>query len=135
MSKIIPKHFCFVENGILILSDEKKYQQWLSQLEGECELIIKKRERLRSSNQNKYWHGVVLPLIAEEMCLYPDETKEFLKRRFLSTEIKVKEKIYDIVKRTSSLSTIEFNEFVKRCQMFGAKELGLNIPDPNEIEL
>ena len=92
------------------------------------------RER-RSSAQNRYWHGVVLPLFAEHCGNTVDEMKDILALELLPKEVcdlRTGE-VRIVPGHTSDLNTKEFNELVERAQQLGA-EMGINIPNPGEVE-
>jgi hypothetical protein len=93
----------------------------------------------RTNPQNRYYHGLVVPMIRkgiEEMGteLTNDETHEFLKARFNYAEIVNTStgEMERIPKSTARLSTVQFNEFIVKIQHFAAEFLGIVIPDPNE---
>ena len=90
----------------------------------------------RSNPQNRYFHGVVIPIISEYLGYTLDETKDLLKSMFLKEELvlrtktEVKEVI--IVRGSAELKTDEFEAFMENCRRWASMELGLNIPEPNE---
>lgn len=97
------------------------------------QITIEERKKRRSNPQNAYYHGVVLKMIAD-FCGYRGEDEitgihEELKRKFLP-----KIGNLSIVKSTSSLNTEEFSSYVENVRMWAAEELGIYIPDPNEVE-
>lgn len=97
------------------------------------QITIEERKKRRSNPQNAYYHGVVLKTIAD-FCGYRGEDEiagihEELKRKFLP-----KVGNLNIVKSTSSLNTEEFSAFVENVRGWAAEELGIYIPDPNEME-
>lgn len=90
---------------------------------------VRKRQSKRSDEQNRYWHGVVVKLLAEHCGYEPDEMHEALKFKFLGTEDISK----GLVKVGSSakLSTAEFATLVDRVVLWAAEELGVIIPAPD----
>lgn len=97
---------------------------------------FKAHRETRSSAQNRYYHGVVLPIFMAH-CGFEKHQKQEMKDA-LALELLPRE-IVDVrtgeVKvvpgHTSELNTKEFNEFIESLQRLGA-ELGLYIPDPGE---
>jgi organic radical activating enzyme len=94
----------------------------------------------RTSPQNRYYHGIVVPMVRkgiEEMGteITLQETHEFLKARFNSVELVNKEsgEVHQVPKSTAGLTTVEFNEFIEKIQRFAAEFLGIVIPDPGEV--
>lgn len=104
--------------------------------EGAHVVIRVQIERPRRSNQqNRFWHGVVIPLFAEHCGYDFEDMKDELALKLLPKTIvdmqSGEEKI--VPGHTSDLTTKEFNELIERAQRLGA-EMGLYIPDPNEQE-
>ena len=54
-----------IENGRLKIIDLVLYRLRVSQLKGEVEIEIKKTKNKRSLEQNAFYHGVWLPIIAD----------------------------------------------------------------------
>lgn len=91
----------------------------------------------RSIAENKFFHGVVIPILAEHTGYNPAEMKEILKAKFLS-ETRVIDTVHGMaeiqyIKPTSSLTTIEFEAFLDKIRMWAAQELSCVVPLPNEV--
>ena len=85
----------------------------------------------RSNPQNRYYFGVVLNLIADEIGHTPDECHEIFKAKFLPVkQIKVGGKIYHIPGSTKELMTVEMEEYIEKIRRFASINLSLAIPDP-----
>lgn len=97
---------------------------------------IEKRKKKRSTEQNAYLHGVILPLIRDFFLdkgydYSTEDIKDWLKARgFFGFKSFGKEQIPC---HTSELSTIDFMVAIEKIQRFFA-EKGLVIPDPNQKE-
>ena len=89
---------------------------------------IKKR---RSDNQNAYAHGVVFPMIAEEMGCLMEEAKDALKWQFLRKQL---DNGFWTVAPTSQLGTVEMEDFLSKCRMLASEMFNCYIPLPNEVE-
>ena len=96
--------------------------------------------KVRSGEQNRYYHGVVVPLVqsalAEELgeVLTKGEVHEFLKQQCNWRE-HVNESTGEslrIAHTTTDLSTVEFEDYMERCRRFAAEFLNTVIPLPNE---
>ena len=89
----------------------------------QCRFEIKKKltEKQRSSPQNRYFHGVVLPLLADHTGYTDDEMKGVVKYKFG-------------IKSTAELTTAEFEDFCSRIRMWASRDLECWIPEPNETE-
>lgn len=95
----------------------------------------------RSSPQNRYYWGLVIPLIQKGIKdlgtdLTKEETHEFLKARFniANTDI-VNEQTGETINiplSTTRLNKEQFGEYIERIQRFGAEFLGIEIPDPGQ---
>ena len=88
----------------------------------------------RSSAQNRYWHGVVIPLFAEHCGYEFEEMKDALALELLPKEVidmKTGE-VRTVPGHTSELNTKQFNELIERAQRLGAG-MGIYVPDPNEV--
>jgi hypothetical protein len=85
----------------------------------------KKKESGRSNHQNRYFHGIILPILSEYTGYDDQEMKAIVKWKFG-------------VKSTSSLNTAEmeaFHEKIRRWAGSKKEDGGLEcyIPMPNEV--
>lgn len=89
----------------------------------------------RTSRQNRFWHGVVVPLFADHCGYEFDEMKAALALKLLPREVADMDtgEVRVVPGHTSELNTKEFNDLIERAQRLGA-EMGINIPDPGEME-
>jgi hypothetical protein len=118
------------EAGFRVIS-KPKLQAYIRGLKpGTYDVVIKKHEKQRSNQQNRYYHGVVCRMITDETGLTPDETHEALKIKFLPKH----HDLLPTVKSTTKLSTIEFQAYIAEIVMWAAEFLQLIIPEPNEVD-
>jgi hypothetical protein len=118
----------YIENGVLYLEKDWKYNELVKKLEGQqVELQLRKRRMVRTNQQNRYLHGVVIPILAEHLGYDHIEMKDALKWRFLQTH---QDKL-PTVRSTAELSTAEMTEFIEQIRRLAA-ELGCDIPSPGE---
>lgn len=110
----------------------------------DCDLVItiEKAYGKRSSYQNRYYWGVVIPCF----CMAAHDTTgeewskevahDTLKGRFLSREFINEEtgEVLNIIKSTTELSTAGFMEYIENCRKFILEWFGAYVPDPNEDE-
>lgn len=95
-------------------------------------------KKQRSNNQNRYMHGIVFKLIADEIGENDvKKVKELMKRKFLTIERIYPTKtgkviIEEEVRNTSDLNTSEMEDFLTRCRNWAHEFLNINIPLPNE---
>lgn len=118
------------KNGECILNKEELTKALKEILPGEYVLTIKKRSKPRSLNENSYYHGVIVKMIAEYCGYTPEEAHDALKWEFLR-----KDGVIPTIRSTTDLSTIEFEEYCSKIRMWASKELGVYIPSPNEPDL
>jgi hypothetical protein len=92
---------------------------------------VKVERQTRSARQNRYWHGVVVPLFAEHCGCDTDDMKDILALELLPKEIAdiATGEIRKVPGRTSALNTKEFNDLIERAQRLGAS-MGIVVPDP-----
>lgn len=91
----------------------------------------------RSNPQNRYYWGLVIPMIQkgiEDMGteLTKEETHDFLKARFNASDLVNEEtgEAISIPKSTTGLSKEQFGEYIGKIQRFAAEFLQMVIPDP-----
>lgn len=81
--------------------------------------------RKRSSQQNRYYHGVVVPAYKTAFVslghkVTTKEVHNWIKQRF-------------VIESTTKLSTTEWEEFIIKLQAYASNILNIQIPDPNEV--
>lgn len=128
---MIPVFRATVTKCRLDIHDQQKWVIYLAGLNGkEVEVTVKKPEKKRSQSENRYFHGIVLPILCDYFGYDAEEMKDALKMKFLLIE---SGKI-PTVRKTSSLSTVEFEDFMTKVRQWAAQEWQVYIPLPNEIE-
>jgi hypothetical protein len=119
------------EDGKLLLDFRRQFDAYLKRFAGdEVEVEVRKRRSKRSTQQNAYWWGVVIPHIASHCGYTPDETHEALKVKFLGQEDLSRGLVR--VGSTAKLNTTEFADLVDRVVLWAAEDLGVIIPLPEE---
>lgn len=97
-------------------------------------ITISLKKQKRSIQQNSYYRGVIVKMMADEMGHTPNEMHQILTQEFLTiAEIEENGKIYPIVKSTTELKTDEMEEYNENCRRYASKNLHIYIPLPNEI--
>jgi hypothetical protein len=85
--------------------------------------------------QNKYYWGVVVPILASEFGYYKDEMHELLRRKFLSyTRVSPhtgEEELF--AKSTTKLNTQEMEVYLESIRTWALSEFSVYLPLPNEI--
>lgn len=134
--KPTPKFKGWIKDGSFIPDNIVKHKQRLLELEGKQvnQSLVRYREN-RSNNQNRYYWGVVIEMIADH-CGYGKEDHEGLsdelKRKFLGTHGDLQ-----IAVSSASLNTKEFEDYMSSIRTWagtGGAGLPLYIPLPNEVD-
>lgn len=121
-----------IENGNIKIQDREKRLKFVMNLpDGDYVETIKKERKPRSNQQNRYMHGVIFKMIADEIGDSVKEVKLAMKIKFLKYEtIGGLEAIRD----TSDLSTVELEDFNEKVRRWASSFLNLYIPLPNEAD-
>lgn len=129
-----------IQSSKLTLFNRAELDRWIaSHKDCTVSLTIEVKKKKRSTEQNAYYWGVVVPLVRDglndlgnEFSL--EQTHEFLKKEFNYKEIVNHNtgEIKTIPESTTDLSTFEFNEYKEKIQRFAVEFLGIQVPDPNE---
>jgi len=123
-----------ISKGKLILDSPHQYLVQLAKLEGKrVELVVRKASTKRSTQQNAYYFGVVIEILAEHCGYDPAEMHEALKIRFLSDRQEDQNGLMH-VRSTARMSTDEFAEYLNRVVRWAAEYLHVYIPGPNEAD-
>ena len=132
------KYFGKVDDGKLTIFQRNDMVSGLQNLgSGFVEIIIRLAGK-RSTHQNRYYWGAMLPIVKEGLKgvgieMSKEQTHEMLKYKFIKREFITSDgDILQIIGSTTELSTKEFNEYIESIQIWSAEYLNVNIPDPNE---
>ena len=127
-------------NGGLRVMNRGLFDEAMSKLAG-CDVVIEVSKKIhkRSSPLNSYYWSGVVPIVREALfdlghILTKDEVHQFLKMRFLKTDICSNdgEVIGERIKSSTELTNAGFLEYLEQIKQFSAEILGVYIPDPNE---
>ena len=127
------KHHISIKDDLTCtFKDIASFKQDLLTLKGkEAYLTVAKVTKSRSGNQNRYAHGVVFPMIADCMGCEMEEAKDALKFEFLRKPLDCGKWT---TRQTSSLTTMEFEDFLEKCRRMAVEMFNCYIPEPNECE-
>jgi hypothetical protein len=132
-NKLIPKFQATIDDyGKLHIKDTVKFNQYIIKLKGDVEIIVQRQKNIknRGSQQNRYYWGIVLQIIAGYMGDDIESAHEAMKILFLvdnSRKLKT-------IKSTASLNTTEFEDYLSNIRMYMSKEHDVYIPKPNEVD-
>lgn len=125
-----------VQDSTLALSQHQrdKMARFFSSHEGKyVQMTLRQQGKPRSNHQNRYYHGVVLQMIADETGHTPEEIHAFCKSMFLPRlHVLLAGHEIEVPKSTTTLSTDEFEVYLDRVRAFAAQELGIAVPLPHE---
>ena len=114
--------------------DKKKLFSIMKVLKGEHAVAIKKKRAQRSTQQSKYYWGVVIAYLSEDLGYTKEEVHQLMGRMFLKYVKSVSDgKEETFVRSTTSLDSAEMTIYIESIRTFALSELGIYIPDPNEI--
>lgn len=139
-----PKFHAYIIGGRIKLSqgEARLYRDYLATLEGKpVQVTIGKVKRLRTEQQMRYYFGVVVKMIAkysgDDSNEGIDEIHEFLKDKFAPRKvITVKGEARTVAGCTHDLFTDNFFKYyVDHIRAWASSELGVVIPDPNQVSL
>jgi len=131
-------------DGSLVVKARSLFDEGLRLMAREKDLAVvievKPEKKYRSVFQNSYYWGIVITSIATRLRelghdVDKDLTHEFLKGKFLYTEMVTDTEVVKIPRKTSELTTTEFEEYVEMVKQFSAETLNIFIPDPNDDEV
>jgi hypothetical protein len=119
--------------------NQKELTKWFADNAGKRFTIkVERLKKKRSTPQNAYYWGVVVPMVRERLyelgneCTTQD-THEVLKAKFNTIEVLNTDNVSDeIVQSTKVLSTVGFMEYLDKIQRWANQFLGIVIPNPNE---
>lgn len=115
-------------------------RQFVQTLEGkDVEVTVKRKRAKRSDNQNRYYWGVVIPIIHNSFRdlghrLNAEEVHFFLKQKFnYQSLVNVNgELVGEIPKSTADLNKLEFMEYVDKISQWANEILEVIIPEPSK---
>ena len=124
------KFYAEAENGKMILKNKEAFKEFIKTLKGNIVVDIKKVRKTRSLQQNKYYHGVLVKIIADWSGNKCAEVHEYIKAKYLCD---LTGKIPRF-RSTTELSTLEMNDLWCRVGLDMAFH-GVSIPEPNSPDL
>jgi hypothetical protein len=131
--KITPKFSGTAKSGKVVYDNKESFDRYLMTLEGKkVNIVVAEFKKNRSLNQNRYYWGVVIKVLSDETGYEKEEMHTYLADKFLGFYTDVYGKTLKVIPTTSSLKTMEFEEYLSKIRIFASKELSIYIPDPNE---
>lgn len=128
---IAPIFTATVTKGMVVFYNVELFNNYLAPLEGkDVSVSVKPKKKVRSNNQNSYMWGVVYQLISETTGYTPQEVHDAMRMMFLLDRTR------DVptLRSTTSLSTVEMEEYLENIRQWAASHLSCSIPLPNEVD-
>jgi len=122
------------KKGKPVLADSEKWFLHLCTLDGkECEFIARKKSKRKTNKENKYFRGIVVPLIAQHCGYTNDKAFGVLQQKFFLYE---DEKGVKYIKSTKLdvWNTIYWEGKMSEIRQWASEFLHIYIPKPNETD-
>ena len=140
MKDVIEYNGSVDSTGILKITNRKQFDTDLKRFNGsQVEIVVKKKRSTRSSQQNRYYWGIVIPLIMQGLNdtgneVNKQDAHEFIKANFNYSEIVNEEtaEVFRVTKSTTRLNKNDFGVMIEKVKKFASEYLNIYIPDPNE---
>jgi len=142
MKQPIPRFYGVIKKGKLDIVDHEREAmgRWCRTFKDgtRVDIVIRKHSEKRTDQQNKYYWGTVVPILAE---YFGHDNKEDLhndlKLKFNPVESKI-QKGSVIGGTTTKMSTTEFmasdDSYVEKICRWAATEFGIYIPPPKRVD-
>ena len=129
-----------LDNGQLKLVNKAEMLKFAQSLNcNEFTFTLEKKRNKRSNEQNKYYWGVVVPLVKLGLTelgnlVDTESTHDFIKSEFNYKEIVNKDtgEVKKLPNSTTQLTKSEFSEMIERVKQWSAEWCNIYIPDAGE---
>jgi hypothetical protein len=120
-----------IKGANLVPVDPAAWILALRRMEGKRVLVdVAPYRKTRSAQQSRYYFGVVVAILGEDLGYQRDEMHAALAHKFLGS---VDEQTGLMrIRSTKDLSTVEFEEYMTRVREWAGQDLGILVPLPNE---
>lgn len=133
------------EGGKYRIVNRKLFVQCLASFRGKpLTLTVERKKKKRSSPQNRFFHGPVLDILQMGLidagyneARSKEWVKDLVKYKFLRSEAvsETTGEVIEVIRGTSDLTTSEFMDLMADVTQWAAEYLGIEIPDPGQVEL
>ena len=128
----------FIKAGRLFIRDRRDFDRQVQRLKDgwEVEITVKRRSVTRSQQQNAYYWGVIVRILAEHTGYTDVEIHDVLKAKFLPKHLAITDGNGEVKGEfvlggsTRNLKTAEFSEYCEHIKEWAADDLDVYIPDP-----
>ena len=137
MTSLTPIFYGTIHHGDVSHENLAYYEEYLMTLEGKkVQMTVETRKKPRSGAENRYYWSVIVKMIAEETGEHPDTahySKKYLGGRRMTGVDHKDGTREDRVQDSNSMTTVEFEDYLKKCREWASEELSIYIPLPNEV--
>jgi len=89
----------------------------------------------RTLLQNKYYWGVIIKMLSQEIGYDPEVVHDYMKKLFLGYEtFEFPDGDHHVLKSTTDLDTVKIEEYFKKIRNWSGDFLNCYIPLPNETD-
>lgn len=131
---------CYTDgNGVFHIQNRARLTEW-GKMNPNKQLLMRvdKRGSRRSTQQNRYYFGVVVAEVrlgfielGHEMTA--EQTHDWLKEKFNPIAVENKKGVVvDMPGTTTQMTKTQFGEYIEKIARFAAEYLSIRIPSPNE---
>ena len=125
-----------IKNGKIVFKEPIILSKLLSEFQDKDVVVTVKLVRnKRSLNQNSYYWGVVIKILAELTGYGGTEMHDILRAKFLSGSGELGNEIIKFSRSTTELDTSEFEEYLTDIREWSSSMMDCFIPLPDEIEI
>lgn len=128
------------DDGKLILPQRNAFVKDLAVFKGKDVVItVEKKGKKRSTEQNRYYWGIVIPLVKQGLIdvgyrMTTELTHDFLRDKFCIVEIvnEITGEVITTKGKTSEMSTSQMMDYFAQISQWAAEWLNIQIPEPEE---
>ena len=118
----------------MVESEKSRFNKFCLSIEGEYEMIIRKKFNKKSRKQDGWYFGLVLPMLADAM---GDTDLAYvhacMKNRFLTiTKTDKKGVEHKATGRYAKLNTEQAGNFIEKVRQFTSEFYSIDIPEPDK---
>lgn len=124
-----------VENGKFIPENPTRFKAaFYGHEHKRVRVTVERFRKKRSSEQNGYYFGVIVPMIGDAIGEDDNQTvHDILKAKFNYEILVIGDEEIIKPKSTSKMPTSEFSDYVEKIRKWAAQFLSLYIPNPSEV--
>ena len=123
-----------IKDGKIVFKEPIILSKLLSEFQDKDVVVtISPPKRKTTDRQNRYYFGVILTILAELTGYEKTEMHEICKEMFLLDEKEINGKVFKYSRSTTSLTTVEREQYHTDIREWAGVKLNCFIPLPNEI--